>query len=198
MNISPIAQTSGGVDVADDTPQGNLAGIGTVGFSGHGFSKSFTEHCVLIGLAVVRADLTYQQGMDRMWSRRTRFDFYWPALAHIGEQAVLRQEIFATGTTVDDETVFGFQERFAEYRYKPSLITGLFRSAAALSLDIWHLSQEFVTPPILNADFIREEPPIDRVIAVPTEPHFLFDSYFSLKCARPMPVYGVPGLIDHF
>ena len=193
--ISPIAQT-GSTDLT--TPQGNLAAMGTVSWSGHGFTKSFTEHCVLIGLACIRADLTYQQGMDRMWKRTTRFDFYWPSLAHIGEQAVLRQEIYATGTQVDDETVFGYQERFAEYRYKPSLITGKMRSNATGSLDIWHLSQDFIAPPVLNTNFIQEFPPVDRVVAVPTEPHFMFDSYFKLTCARPMPVWGVPGLIDHF
>lgn len=191
--LSPIAQTSS-TDVT--TPQANLAAIGTASFSGHGFSKSFTEHCTLIGLVAVRADLTYQQGLDRMWSRSTRFDFYWPALAHLGEQAVLRKEIFIDGTA-SDEDIFGYQERYAEYRYKPSLITSLFRSQVATSLDIWHLAQE-LSSPVLNATFIEENPPIDRVIAVPSEPHFLFDSYTSLRCARPMPLYGVPGLIDHF
>ncbi len=191
--VSPIAQTG----ETGTSPQGNLAAIGTVSFSGHGFSKSFTEHGVLLGLACVRADLTYQQGLDRMWSRSTRFDFFWPALAHLGEQAVLQGEIFADGSAGDD-LVFGYQERFAEYRYKPSKITGEFRSTFATSLDIWHLSQEFSPAPVLDDVFIVENPPVDRIIAVPSEPHFLFDSHFSLKCARPMPVYGVPGLIDHF
>ncbi len=196
--ISPIAQTSTAVGALPEDQQGNLAAIGTVAFSGHGFTQSFTEHGVLIGLACVRADLTYQQGLDRMWSRRTRFDFYWPALAHLGEQAVLQQEIFTSGVAVEDDLVFGYQERFAEYRYKQSKITGLFRSGAAGSLEIWHLSQDFAAAPLLNSAFIVDAPPIDRIIAVPTEPHFLFDSFFKLKCARPMPVYGVPGLIDHF
>ena len=197
VNISPVPQTSGSTA---ESPQGNLSGYGTVGFSKHGFTTSFTEHCVVIGLISVRADLTYQQGLDRMWSRRTRFDFYLPALSHIGEQAVLQKEIYATGTagpTADDK-IFGYQERFAEYRYKRSQITGLFRSVAAQSLDAWHLSQHFTSAPVLGPDFITEQPPIDRVIAVPTEPHFLFDSYFKFRCTRPMPVYGVPGLIDHF
>ncbi len=191
--LSPIAQTSS-TDVT--TPQANLAAIGTTSFSGHGFVKSFTEHCTIIGLVCVRADLTYQQGLDRMWSRSTRYDFYWPALAHLGEQAVLRKEILVDGTATDEST-FGYQERYAEYRYKPSLITAEFRSTSATPLDIWHLAQELVNP-ALNATFIEENPPIDRVIAVPSEPHFLFDSFTSLKCARPMPLYGVPGLIDHF
>ncbi|AXH72191.1 MAG: major capsid protein [Microviridae sp.] len=197
VNISPIPQTSPTGTYAN-TPQGNLAAIGTALVSGHGFTTSFTEHCLIIGIVSVRADLTYQQGLNRMWSRKTRFDFYWPALSHIGEQAVLQKEIFADGIEANDDKVFGYQERYAEYRYKPSQITGLFRSQAATSLDAWHLSQEFATAPVLDDDFITENPPIDRVIAVPSEPHFLMDAYFKLRCTRPMPVFGVPGLIDHF
>lgn len=194
IHIHPIAQTS----QTDSTPQGNLAAMGTVSASGHGFSKSFTEHCIILGLVSVRADLNYQQGLDRMWSRRTRWDFYWPALSHIGEQAVLNKEIYLVGNSTDDE-VFGYQERYAEYRYKQSRITGKFRSnTPGGSLDIWHLAQNFTSRPLLNATFIEENPPVDRVIATPNEPHFLFDSYFDMRCARPMPVYGVPGLIDHF
>lgn len=197
VNITPIPQTSASGTYAS-SPQGNLAAIGTVGLHGHGFSASFTEHSYVIGFVSVRADLTYQQGLNRLWSRRTRFDFYWPALAHLGEQAVLQKEIFATGVPADDDKVFGYQERFAEYRYKPSTITGLLRSNATTPLDAWHLSQEFATAPVLDPAFIVEDPPVDRCIAVPSEPHFIFDSYFSYKCARPMPVYSVPGLIDHF
>lgn len=197
VNISPVPQTAP-TTAAGETPQGNLAAYGTVGMSGHAFTTSFTEHCIVIGIVSVRADLTYQQGLNRMFSRRTRFDFYLPALAHIGEQAVLQKEIFADGIPANDNKVFGYQERFAEYRYKPSIITGLFRSTAPQSLDSWHLSQKFDTAPVLGAAFIEENPPIDRVIAVPSEPHFLFDSYINLRCTRPMPVYGVPGLIDHF
>lgn len=164
---------------------------------GVGFTKSFTEHCVLLGLVSVRADLTYQQGLPREYSRSTRWDFYWPALAHIGEQAVLNKEIYFQNTAADDE-VFGYQERYAEYRYKPSQITGSFRSNVVASLDIWHLSQEFGALPVLNSSFIQETPPVDRVVAVTTEPEFIYDSFIQLKCARPMPVYGVPGMIDHF
>lgn len=195
VNVSPIPQTSG---TTAETPQGNLAAVGTALLQDHGFTTSFTEHCLIIGLVSVRADLTYQQGLPRMWSRKTRFDFFWPALSHIGEQAVLQKEIYATGVPAADDKVFGYQERFAEYRYKPSVITGLFRSTAAQSLDAWHLSQEFSTAPVLDAAFIVENPPVDRVIAIETEPHFLFDSQFNVRCARPMPLYGVPGLIDHF
>jgi len=201
VNIAPVAQTSGTApDPATGytpTPQGSLSGIGTASLHGHGFVKSFTEHCIVIGLVCVRADLTYQQGLNRMWSRQTRYDFYWPALSHIGEQAVLNKEIYAQGTTVDDE-VFGYQERYAEYRYKPSMVTSRFRSQSAVPLDAWHLSQDFAALPALDDAFIQENPPLDRVIAVPAEPHFLFDSYFSFRCARPMPMFGVPGMMDHF
>ena len=201
VGIIPVPQTSdqlsGGPGA--ETPQGNLAGFGTVTLHNHGFTKSFTEHCILIGMVSVRADLTYQQGLNRMWSRETRFDFYWPALSQIGEQAVLNKEIFYQGDGgVNDDQVFGYQERYAEYRYKPSQITGEFRSAATASLDVWHLSQDFANLPVLNEEFIEDNPPIDRIIAVPDEPHFLFDAYFKLICARPMPTYGVPGFIDHF
>ncbi|WNK12826.1 MAG: major capsid protein [Microvirus sp.] len=197
VNISPIPQT-GASGAYADTPQGNLAAMGTATLHNHGFTMSFTEHCLIIGLISVRADLTYQQGLNRMWSRKTRFDFYWPALSHIGEQAVLQKEIFADGIPANDDKVFGYQERHAEYRYKNSLITGEFRSSFPQSLDAWHLSQDFAVAPVLDKTFIEENPPIDRVIAVTDEPHFLFDAYFSMRCARPMPVYGVPGLIDHF
>lgn len=196
INISPIAQTS----VAAATPQGNLAAIGTLSASGHGFSKSFTEHCVIIGLACVTADLTYQQGLDRMWTRSTRWDFYWPSLANIGEQAVLNKEIYCQGPAggSDDDDVFGYQERYAEYRYARSMITGVFRSNHAQSLDKWHLAQEFGSLPTLDATFIEETPPTSRVMAVNTQPDILFDAYFDLVCVRPMPVYSVPGMIDHF
>ncbi|AXL15396.1 major capsid protein [Microviridae sp.] len=194
ININPIAQTS---STDATTPQGNLSGYGTTGFTGHTFNKSFTEHSVVIGLACVFADLTYQQGLARHFSRQTRWDFYWPALAHLGEQAVLNKEIYAQGTA-DDNNVFGYQERYAEYRYKPSNVTGQMRSNFAQSLDTWHLAQDFGSLPALNASFIEENPPVDRVTAVQDYPNLILDMYFKLKCARPMPTYGVPGLIDHF
>jgi len=194
INVNPIPQTS---STDATTPQGNMSAFATTGFSGHGFSKSFTEHSVIIGMACVFADLNYQQGLPRQFSRRDRWDFYWPALAHIGEQAVLNKEIYAQGITVDDD-VFGYQERFAEYRYKPSQITGQMRSNYAQSLDSWHLAQDFSSLPALNASFIEENPPIDRVVAVTSEPDIILDAHFNMKCARPMPVYSVPGLIDHF
>jgi hypothetical protein len=194
VNITPVAQTS---STDATTPQGNLSAFGTASMHDHGFVKSFTEHCVLLGMVSARADLNYQQGLNRMWSRSTRYDFYWPSLSNIGEQAVLNKEIYADASANDD-LVFGYQERYAEYRYKPSLVTGQFRSNATTSLDNWHLAQEFGSLPSLNASFIEDNPPVDRIIAVPTEPHFLFDSMINLNCARPMPVYSVPGLIDHF
>lgn len=193
INVQPVPQTS----ETSGSPQGNLAAYATSSIDGIGFNKSFTEHCVIIGLACAVADLTYQQGRNRMWSRSTRYDYYWPALANIGEQAILNEEIYADGSA-NDQSVFAYQERFAEYRYKPSVITGQFRSNAVTSLDAWHLSQDFASLPTLNSTFIEETPPFDRVVAVPSEPHFLFDAYFNLRCARPMPLYGVPGNIDRF
>lgn len=195
VNFSPIAQTqatSSGV-----TPQANLAAIATASGS-VGFAKSFVEHGIIIGLVNVRADLTYQQGLNRMWSRETRYDFFWPALAHLGEQAVLNKEIFVSDNETIDNAVFGYQERYAEYRYKPSLVTGLFRSGFGDPLDFWHLAQDFETLPVLNSEFIQDNPPVDRIIATPDEPQFLFDAYFNLRCTRPMPVHSVPGLVDHF
>lgn len=194
INVNAIPQTS---NTTDDSPQGNLAAVGTLSVGRHGFSKSFTEHCLVMGFVSVRADLNYQQGLNRMWSRQTRWDFYWPALSHIGEQAILNKEIYAQGTSADED-VFGYQERFAEYRYKPSVITGQFRSTYAQTLDTWHLAQDFSSLPTLGDTFIQENPPVERVIAVPSQPEFLFDAYFKYRCARPMPVYSVPGLIDHF
>lgn len=204
ININPVQQTS---ETSYDgeairSPQGNLAAFGVASDTNSHFMKSFTEHSYIIGLVNVRADLTYQQGLNKLWSRLNRFDFYWPALAHLGEQEVLNKEIFYTATPSVDEAVFGYQERYAEYRYKPSLITGQFRSDFSQSLDIWHLSQDFFITPPLSAAFIEDpsEATINRVVAVNSSeaPQFLLDVYFDLKCARPMPVYSVPGLIDHF
>jgi len=195
IDVNVIPQTSGTTDVS---PQANLSAfaVGTNG-RGNGFSKSFTEHGWIIGLINVRADLTYQQGINRMWTRSTKFDMYWPTFAFLGEQAVLNKEIYAQGTA-DDDGVFGYQERYAEYRYAPSQITGKFRSTYAQSLDSWHLGQKFDNLPKLNPEFIVDNPPINRVVAVPSEPQFLLDCWFNLNCVRPMPVYGVPGLMDHF
>lgn len=194
VNVVPTAQTSSTDSVS---PQSNLSAFGVLGDSAHGFNKSFVEHGYVIGLVCLRADITYQQGLNRMWSRRQLFDFYWPTLAHLGEQVVYNKEIYAQGTA-DDNGVFGYQERYAEYRYKPSMITGKLRSTDAQTLDVWHLAQKFDTLPKLNQDFIEENPPINRVIAVQNEPQFFADFWFDLKTSRPMPVYSVPGLVDHF
>lgn len=194
VNVVPTAQTSSTDSVS---PQSNLSAFGVLGDSAHGFNKSFVEHGYVIGLVCLRADITYQQGLNRMWSRRHLFDFYWPTLAHLGEQVVYNKEIYAQGTA-EDNGVFGYQERYAEYRYKPSMITGKLRSTDAQTLDVWHLAQKFEGLPKLNQDFIEENPPISRVIAVQNEPQFFADFWFDLKTSRPMPVYSVPGLVDHF
>lgn len=196
ININTVAQTSV-PNTTYTTPQGNLAGYGIAADHFNGFTKSFTEHGVIIGLANVRADLTYQQGLDRKFSRRTKYDYYWPGLANLGEQPVLNKEIYAQGTAAD-LGVFGYQERWAEYRHFPSKITGKFRSTFATPLDAWHLSTKFTALPTLNSTFIEDNPPVSRVIAVPSQPQIIFDSFFELKCARPMPTFSVPGLIDHF
>ena len=195
VEITPVAQTS----QTATTAQGNVAGFGTVVARGHGFRQSFTEHCYIIGLVSVQADLTYQEGLERMWSRSTRYDHYWPALSNLGEQTILNKEIYVVGSGgATDDNVFGYQERYAEYRYKPSRISGQLRSDHATSLDAWHLAQEFGSLPALNASFIEDNPPIGRVIADVADPHFIFDSFFDYKCVRPMPLFGIPGMMDHF
>lgn len=198
INVNPIAQTQGTGASGTTTPQGNLAAMGTFSHNGYGFTKSFTEHTLVLGLINIRADLNYQQGLNRMFTRQTRFDFYWPALAHIGEQAILNREIYMVGNPAQDTAVFGYQERFAEYRYRPSIITGQFRSTFATTLDSWHLAQNFTALPALNSSFIQDTPPVSRVVAVPSQPQFLLDCYINLHTARPMPLYGVPGNIDRF
>lgn len=193
--VNPIAQTSATDDI---TPQGNLSAYGVTASKFHGFTKSFVEHGYIIGFVCARADLTYQQGINKMWLRSTVYDFYWPTFAHLGEQAIELRELYAQGTD-DDSKVFGYQERYAEYRYKPSQITGKFRSSVTDgTLDKWHLSQFFDNAPTLNEEFILENPPIERIIAVPSEPQFLLDIGFRYTTIRPMPMFGTPGLVDHF
>jgi hypothetical protein len=190
VNISPVAQTS---STDTTTPQGNLSAIGTTVLSGHSFTKSFTEHSILMGLVSVRTDLTYQQGLNRMFSRNTIYDYYWPTLSTIGEQAVLNKEIYADGSANDDG-VFGYQERYAEYRYKPSSVTGRFRSNATTSLESWHYAQEYSALPVLGQSWIQQgKANVQRTLAVAAEPQFIFDSLFKLRCTRPMPVNSVPG-----
>jgi hypothetical protein len=198
--INPIAQQSATAVTGSDTPLGTLGAVGTGLADGHGFSQSFTEHGIIIGLASVRADLTYQQGLHRMYTRNTRYDFYFPVFSHLGEQAIENREIYCDGTANDDG-VFGYQERWAEYRYKPSQVTGYMRSTSAGTLDAWHLAQNFGSLPTLNSTFIEDNPPVDRVVAVGSEANgkqFIFDAFFNIDMARPMPMYSVPGLVDHF
>jgi hypothetical protein len=194
VDISPIAQTS---STDATTPQGNLSAMGTISSGGHGFTKSFTEHSIVIGLMCIRADLTYSQGLNRMFSRQTRYDYYWPSLATIGEQEIRNKEIYIDGSANDDG-VFGYQERYSEYRYKPSLITGLMRPNATGTLSAWHLSEEFGSLPALNSTFIASNTPVDRVVAVTTEPDFLFDSMFTINYTRPMPLRGIPADLGRF
>ena len=200
ITINPIAQTSGTNASGTTTPLGNLAAMGTGLAHGHGFTQSFVEHGVIIGLVNVRADLTYQQGLRKMWSRSTRYDFYFPAFAMLGEQAILNKEIYIDGSS-NDSNVFGYQERWAEYRYNPSQISGLFKSTSAGTIDGWHLAQKFTSLPTLNSTFIQENPPVSRIVAVGSSANgqqFLCDTFFNIRAARPMPLYSVPGLIDHF
>lgn len=200
LTINPIAQTSGSNASGTSTPLGNLAAMGTALAHNHGFTQSFTEHGVVIGLVSIRADLTYQQGLPRMWSRSTRYDFYFPAFAMLGEQPIYNREIYCDGSSTDGN-VFGYQERWAEYRYKPSQVSGLFKSTSAGTIDAWHLAQKFNSLPTLNSTFIEDNPPVSRVVAVGSGANgqqFIFDSFFDCKTARPMPLYSVPGLIDHF
>jgi hypothetical protein len=200
VNINPIAQTSATSVTGSSTPQGNLAAMGTALAQGHGFTYAAQEHGYIIGMCSVRADLTYQQGLPKMWSRSTRYDFYFPVFATLGEQAILNKEIYVTGTATDNN-VFGYQERWAEYRYKPSQITGLMRSTSAGTIDAWHYAQKFTALPTLNNTFIQETPPVERTTAVGAAANgqqFLMDAFFDCKMARPMPLYSVPGLIDHF
>lgn len=202
VNINPVAQTGGTGAQGTTTPQGNLAAIGTMLKTHDGFTQSFTEHGYVIGLANVRADLNYQQGLRKMWSRSTRYDFYFPAFAMLGEQAVLNKEIYVTGTSTDND-VFGYQERWAEYRYHPTQISGLFKSTTTGTIDIWHYAQRFTSLPTLNATFIEDPSAsvVQRSTAVGAAANgqqIIADIFFDIKAARPLPTYSVPGLIDHF
>lgn len=202
INIVPIAQQSQTGLTGGTTPMGTLAAVGTALLRGHGFSASFTEHGHVLGMVCARADLSYQQGIRKLWSRSTRYDYYFPVFANLGEQAILNKEIFATGAAAD-LLVFGYQERWGEYRYHPSMITGYFNSTNATPLDAWHLSEEFATLPALNATFI-EDPAINtirRAVAVgaaANDQQLIGDFFFDVTAARPMPLYSVPGMIDHF
>ena len=202
VNVNPIAQTS---ETTGNSEQGRLAAIGTVLSRRNGFTKGFTEHGIIMLLCNVRADLNYQQGLPRWMSRRRRLEFYWPTLAHLGEQAVLNKEIFAQGADVVDgdgepvdDGVFGYNERWSELRYEGSAVTGIYRSNAAQSLDVWHLSQDFANLPTLSDQFIQENPPLERVLEVVTEPQLKIDVDVKARWIRQLPMYGTPGFIDHF
>lgn len=200
ININPIAQTSATGLTGGTTATGSLAAMGTALAQNHGFTQSFTEHGYVIGLVNVRADLTYQQGLRKMWQRSTRYDFYFPAFAMLGEQSVLKSEIYCDGSATDAQ-VFGYQERWAEYRYHPNRISGLFKSTSAGTIDPWHLAQKFTSAPTLSDAFILENPPLSRALAVGASANgqqIILDMFFSIIAARPMPMYSVPGLIDHF
>lgn len=194
INVSQVIQTSS----SDDTsPLGNTAALSVTTMNKPMFTKSFTEHGFIMGLAVVRTDQTYQQGIERMWSRKGRYDYYWPVLANIGEQAILNKEIYAQGNAKDDEA-FGYQEAWADYRYKPNKVTGLFRSNAQQSLDAWHYAQDYDALPTLSTAWMEQgETEMKRTLAVQNQPDFIADFYFMNKTTRCMPVYSIPGLIDH-
>jgi len=191
INVNPVANTS--ATATED--QGELRGVGTGVISGHGWAKSFTEHGYVLGIIRARGDLTYFQGLDRLWSRSTRYDFYIPALANLGEQSVLNKELFVTNTPATDDATFGYQERWAEYRHKPSRITSVFNPDAAGSLSFWHLAEDFSTTPNLNYTFIEDKTPMARVTTTDTQPDFLLDVWFNYKCARPIPVHSIPSLM---
>lgn len=202
INIDQVLQTS---STDTTSPQGNTAAYSLTNFAGNMFTHSFVEHGWIIGLAVARTNHTYQQGIERMWSRKTRFDYYWPTFANLGEQAILNKEIYAQGNKVVDvggniidEKAFGYQEAWAEYRYKNDHVSGLFRSNATGTLDSWHYADDYNALPLLSSTWIDEtDVNVDRTIAVPSEPQFIADFYFKNMASRPMPLYSVPGLIDH-
>nr|CAI9751532.1 major head protein [Microvirus sp.] len=198
INVNQVIQQSG-TGAGADTPQGTVVGMSQTTDSNHDFIKSFTEHGYIIGVMVARYDHTYQQGIERHWSRKTRFDYYWPVFANIGEQAVLNKEIFAQGNSKDNE-VFGYQEAWSDYRYKPNRVTGEMRSAYEQSLDVWHLADDYVSLPSLSDSWIREDKnTVDRVLAVKStvSDQLFADIYIQNRATRPMPMYSVPGLIDH-
>lgn len=198
INVNQVIQQSG-TGTASETPQGTVVGMSLTTDSHSDFTKSFTEHGFIIGVMCARYDHTYQQGLERMWSRKDKFDYYWPVFANIGEQGIKNKEIFAQGNAKDDE-IFGYQEAWADYRYKPNRVTGEMRSAYKQSLDVWHLADDYTQLPSLSSEWIIEDKKnIDRVLAVTSElsNQFFADIYVKNYCTRPMPMYSIPGLIDH-
>lgn len=199
ININQVIQQSGTGSESSSTPQGTVVGMSQTTDTNSDFTKSFTEHGFIIGVMVARYDHTYQQGLDRLWSRKDKFDFYWPVFANIGEQAIKNKELYAQGTAEDDE-VFGYQEAWAEYRYKPNRVTGEMRSSYAQSLDVWHLADDYSKLPSLSAEWIQEDSStVNRVLAASDNlaAQFFADIYVKNLCTRPMPMYSIPGLIDH-
>ncbi len=202
INVAPVANTSGvdstvSISGADE-PQGELRGVGTGVIRGHGWAKSFTEHGYILGLIRARGDITYFQGLDRLWSRSTRYDFYLPVLANLGEQSILNKELYISNSSATDDAVFGYQERWAEYRTKMSRLVGNFNPDVSGALSHWHLAEDFSSLPSLNTTFIEDQTPMSRITTVDTEEDFLLDVWFNYKCARPMPVYSVPSLTGRF
>lgn len=197
ITINQVVQSSG--TVADSTPLGDTGAMSLTTDVHSDFTKSFVEHGFVIGVMVARYDHTYQQGIERFWSRKSMFDYYWPEFANIGEMAVLNKEIYAQGNATDDE-VFGYQEAWADYRYKPSRVSGEMRSQYKQSLDVWHLADDYSKLPSLSDSWIREDPnPINRVLAVSDNlaNQFFCDVYVQNYTTRNMPLYSIPGLIDH-
>jgi hypothetical protein len=199
INIDQVIQTSGTME--GTTPQGNTAAYSLTGNQGSYFKHSFVEHGYVLGLACVRTEHTYQQGLEKIWNRKNRFDFYWPALANIGEQAILNKEIYLQDSKAMNEEAFGYQEAWAEYRYKPSRVSSAFRSNIANgSLDAWHYADYYEALPVLSAEWVQETyKNVDRTLAVQStlEDQYIADFWFKCKCTRPMPIYSIPGLIDH-
>lgn len=194
INMSQVIQTSG---TTNESPQGNTAAVSVTPYNGSMFTKSFEEHGYVIGVCCIRHDHTYQQGLERMWSRKTNLDFYYPVFANLGEQAILKKEIYLTGTETDEQA-FGYQEAWAEYRMKPNRICGKFRSNATGTLDSWHYGDNYTKVPSLSQEWMKEgSSEIQRTLAVDNEPQFIMDTIIDNTSVRPMPMYSIPGLVDH-
>ena len=192
--MSQVIQTSG---TTTESPQGNTAAVSVTPYNGSMFTKSFEEHGFVIGVCCIRHDHTYQQGLERMWSRKTNLDFYYPVFANLGEQAILKKELYLTGTDTDEQA-FGYQEAWAEYRMKPNRISGKFRSNAQGTLDSWHYGDNYTTTPSLSQAWMKEgDSEIQRTLAVDNEPQFIMDTVIDNTSVRPMPMYSIPGLVDH-
>lgn len=194
INMSQVIQTSG---TTAESPQGNTAAVSVTPYNGSMFTKSFEEHGYVIGVCCIRHDHTYQQGLERMWSRKTNLDFYYPVFANLGEQAILKKELYLTGTSTDEQA-FGYQEAWAEYRMKPNRISGKFRSNATGTLDSWHYGDNYTETPNLSQAWMKEgDSEIQRTLAVDNEPQFIMDTVIDNTSVRPMPMYSIPGLVDH-